>query len=127
MALFKIKIWEKHRVVKFEEDQLDYAFFPHPKDDMWHKFTYAIEVDRIRIIAIEEFVLFDDENNAVPCVLIYFSDGAFVYGRYPTVAAFEKPYNKEYLPLVPRNLAEIVGDLKGEEETSKEEPEDQED
>lgn len=109
MSLFKIKIWDKHEIQTFTEEGK--SVIPH-EDKLWHKFTFGLEVDRVKIDYFKEYVLFD-EDNPIRCVKIFLSDDTGLFGRY-TYDTFEKYYNDVYLPMIPKSLADYVNDLKGE-------------
>jgi hypothetical protein len=109
MPLFKIKLWDKHEIQTFNEEGKN--VMPHPEDDVWHKFIFFLETDRIRIDYFKEYVLFDSNMDLQPCVKIYLNDNTTLLGRY-SYTAFEKYYNEVYLPLIPPTLSDIVENLK---------------
>lgn len=107
--IFKLKIWDRHEVQVFEDGEK--VIRPH-EDEEWHTFNFGLETDRIRIDYFREYVLFSD-GVPQPCVKIFLSDNTGLFGKY-TYATFEKYYNEVYLPMIPKNLIDIVEDLKGE-------------
>lgn len=109
MALLKIKIWDRHEAPVFIEGEERYL--PKPNDDEWKKFYYYIETDQVRIESFREYVIWDKEDTPQPCVKIYFSDKSYVLGRY-SLDAWIKRYNDVYVPMIPKDLHDIIEDLK---------------
>jgi hypothetical protein len=65
------------------------------EEDGWVKFTYGFDLSKRQITDWMTTVLFDNDNNPIPCVQIFFTNDEFVYGRY-SWDAFLKLYNGEY-------------------------------
>jgi len=93
----------------------EYVVEPFEPDGEWHRFLFGFETDNVRIDYFEEYIIFNPDDTPQKCVKIYLSDGSFIHGRY-SFESFEKLYNEQYIPLIPKNLAQIVEDLKDMED-----------
>jgi hypothetical protein len=108
MALFPFKIWDKRRMTTFN-DEGDMVMTPHP-DTSWIKRTMEIETDQLRITSFQEDEIYADEHKSKACVQVYLSDEDSVFAAY-SLESWEKLYQEKYLPLIPKNLSDIIDDL----------------
>lgn len=84
---------------------------PHPDTD-WIKRTFVIETDQLRISSFQEDEIFANENKSKNCVTVYLSDEDDVFAAY-SLEAWTKLYTETYLPMIPKDLNDIIGDLEG--------------
>lgn len=92
MLPFRFKVFKMHE----KEDGPD-------EQDGWLKFDFVLEVTETQIVAFEEHVLFDAQNNPCKCVRVFFSDEDEVFACY-SLNKFLELYNKEYDPLYKQYL-----------------------
>jgi hypothetical protein len=111
MALFKFTIWDRKFIEVFEDGQL--IQIQHPKKAGWYKKTCAIETDQLRITSWQETELYANEVEFKNCVQVFLTDEDYVFAAY-SLEAWEKLYKEVYLPLIPKDLNDIIDDLKGE-------------
>lgn len=77
MPFFDFPIWDRHKLVTFDEEGAQFILPISDNNDPepWKKMRAYIDISEVKIQHIVEFVLFQDEDTPIRASLLLLSDG----------------------------------------------------